>query len=68
MEMNATEWLNKELRTAAAEWQRAAADSEMAGFDLASRELSKYQRDYWSGYRDAITNALNELAGPGDVN
>jgi hypothetical protein len=23
---------------------------------------------YWQGYADALTNALNELAGPGDVN
>ena len=66
--MNNTEWINAELETATAQHQRAAAELNTAGFDLTSRDLSLYQRDYWSGYADALTNALNELAGTGDTN
>lgn len=65
--MESLEWLNSELATAEREWERAAADLEQHGLDLAGRELSKYQRDYWNGYTDAITNVLNELYGPGDL-
>ena len=66
--MNNTEWINAELETATAQYERAAAELNTAGFDLTSRDLSLYQRDYWSGYADALTNLINELAGPGDVN
>ena len=66
--MNKVDWINAELETATAQYERAAAELHAAGFDLKSRELSLYQRDYWSGYADALTNALNELAGPGGVN
>jgi hypothetical protein len=70
-------WINAELETATTQYQRAAAELNTAGFDPTSRDLSRYQRDYWSGYADALTNVLyadaltnviNELAGPGDVN
>lgn len=66
--MNKINWINAELETATAQYQRAAAELNNAGFDLTSRDLSLYQRDYWSGYADALTNAINELAGPGDTN
>ena len=66
--MNKTDWINAELKTATEQYQRAAAELDNAAFDLTSRDLSLYQRDYWSGYADALTNAINELAGPGDTN
>lgn len=44
--------------------------------EVANNELFKPFHDmeacthcrYWQGYADALTNALNELAGPGEVN
>ena len=66
--MNETNWINAELETATAQYSRAAAELHAAGFDLKSRELSLYQRDYWSGYADALTNVINEMAGAGDTN
>ena len=66
--MNSTNWINAELETATAQYERAAAELHAAGFNLTSRDLSLYQRDYWSGYADALTNVINELAGAGDTN
>lgn len=53
--MTALEWLNAELEQA-----KAAYAERPAG-------VSGYST-YWTGYMDAITNVLNELAGPGDTN
>lgn len=65
--MNAIEWLNQELETAAAEHQAAyvKVSNLMPGTE---RDRVQASMDYWRGYSDAITNTLNELAGPGDVN
>lgn len=52
--MNAIEWLETELTNA-----KKALDAMHEG---------DVDREYWIGYADAITNVLNELYGPGDVN
>ena len=65
--MNYAQWINAELKTATEQYERAAAEFNNAGFDLTIRDPSD-RRNYWSGYADALTNALNELAGPGDTN
>lgn len=57
------EWLKQELETANAQVWRAAGELENGGLDLRARDLSKHQFDYWTGYADAITNALHELTG-----
>lgn len=51
--MDIYEWLEKELQNA----QETAALWPLPE-----------QREYWLGYADAITNVMNELYGPGDVN
>lgn len=66
--MNKLNWINAELETATAQYERAAAELNTAGFDPTSRDLSLAHRDYWSGYTNALTNVINELAGPGDTN
>lgn len=60
------EWLNVELETAASELERTAKELESATFDLASRDLSQSQFDYWNGYANAATNALQQLTGMGE--
>jgi hypothetical protein len=65
--MNANEWLKNELETAAAE-HHAAYVTFSNLFPGAERDAAKATMDYWNGYANAITNALNELAGPGDTN
>jgi hypothetical protein len=53
--MNIQQWLKNEQETA----QEVLND---AGPGVTGHTT------YWTGYLDAITNAINELAGPGDVN
>lgn len=53
--MDIYEWLKKEQETA----QEVLDDS--------GRGVTGHST-YWTGYLDAITNAINELAGPGDMN
>jgi len=62
--MDALQWLTKELETADAEFTRVAVEIKKATY---GRGPLRQERDYWNGYKDAITNALNEIAGPGDV-
>lgn len=57
------EWLKQELETASAEFLRAWRELESGTLDLAARDLSRHQFDYWTGYANAITNALHELTG-----
>lgn len=57
------EWLKQELETANAQVWRAAGELEAGTLDLAARDLSRHQFDYWTGYANAITNALHELTG-----
>jgi len=51
-------WLENELTAAQEALQDAITDSGHAS----------PRAKYWNGYVDAITNALNELSGPGDTN
>jgi len=62
--MNAIKCLNVELANAQAALEHATCLEERDDFTI-ERTMD---RAYWTGYLDAITNALNELAGPGDVN
>ena len=64
MKMQAIEWLNVELANAQAALEHATRLEERDDFTI-ERTMD---RSYWTGYLDAITNVLNELAGPGEVN
>lgn len=55
--MNANEWLSAELETASNELWKPYHNMETCN-----------HCSYWQGYADALTNALNELYGPGDTN
>jgi hypothetical protein len=60
-------WLENEIAVAERQWQRASNDLARESLTLAGRALSQYQKDYWGGYADALTNALNEYNGPGAI-
>ena len=61
--MDALEWLTAERNAA----DQGLATAERDLVLTSDKAAAKSERDYWAGYLDAITNAMNELYGPGDV-
>ena len=59
------DFLAKELETAESEYRRYRKEylgkEYLAG--SVSRQKAKTERDYWAGYADAITNAINNEKG-----
>lgn len=54
------EWLHQEHQTAEEQFEHYRQEW-LAGGD--QWQQNKSQRDYWHGYLEAITNAINELEG-----
>ena len=61
-------WLDSESRVAIIERVRAVREVETLRKTgtKQSLELSEYQKDYWAGYGDALTNVMHYLTGPGE--
>lgn len=57
MKMQVITWFKMELETAENELWKPFHNMETC-----------LHCSYWTGYTDALTNAISELAGPGDVN
>lgn len=64
--MNQRTWIELELETAQLEFELATHRLGEPNATEDTLELAKFSRNYWSGYSDALTNALNNLEGMTD--
>lgn len=58
------QWLTKELAESETAFSNAEVSEILSGYEIDAT----MERKYWAGYVDALTNVLNEYAGPGDTN
>lgn len=63
--MNQRTWIELELETAQAELTEAGKNLSLSETPEQA-QLARYALHYWSGYGEALTNALNNLEGMTD--